>query len=242
MRCHSVVAGIVLSAFGCSDTWAQATGSLVVTLIVPATASVGVPTTVSTPITNPISAGGFVAVATLSVPDAAADLSGPRVFSGVTDPTGTVSLSALPFGVYSVCVEPQDGMHVSPCQWTQPPTVHLTSQQSSGTLNLILQPGVPVDIRIDDPNSLLSQGLDVGIATPQGHQHLIPMVQDSSGANYRMIAPFGVAASVDLLFGSSLNLVDGSGNAYTPLASAAAFSFATTDAGATFRYTLLKRN
>jgi len=115
MRCHSVVAGIVLSAFGCSDTWAQATGSLVVTLIVPATASVGVPTTVSTPITNPISAGGFVAVATLSVPDAAADLSGPRVFSGVTDPTGTVSLSALPFGVYSVCVEPQDGIHVSPC-------------------------------------------------------------------------------------------------------------------------------
>jgi hypothetical protein len=220
----------------------QTTGTLAVTVTLPLTVSTGVPTIVSTPITSTASPGGFVVVATLSVPDAAADFSGPRVFSDVADATGSVSFSGLPFGIYSVCVEPQDGIHVSPCQWTQPPTVHLTNQQVSGTINLILQPGIPVDIRIDDPNLLLSQGIDAGIATPQGHQHLIPIVQDPFGANYRMIAPFGVAASVDFLLGAGLDLLDNSGNDYSPLSAAAAFNLATTDLGKTFRYTLRKRN
>jgi len=242
MRCHPVLAGIVLSAFLGLSALAQTSANLTVNVTLPLALSTGVATVVSTPITNVASPSGFTVVATLSVPDAVADFSGPRVFSGTTDTTGSASFSGLPFGVYSVCVEPLDGIHVSPCQWAQPPTLHVTSQQASGTLNLILQLGVPVDIRIDDPDSLLSQGIDVGIATPQGHQHLIPMVQDSTGTNYRMIVPFGVAGAVDFLYGSALQLVDSSGNDFVPLAAVASFNLATTDVGKTFRYTLRKGN
>jgi hypothetical protein len=229
MRCHSVVAGIVLSAFVLSlNSWAQSTGTLAVQVAVPA---------IDTP-------NGFVVVATLSVPDSAADMSGPRVFPAITDINGNASFTGLPFGLYSVCAEPQTGLHVDNCRWAPPDVVHLTSQNPSGTLNLTLRRGVPIDIRIDDPDSLLTSAngsLEVGIATPLGHQHLAPIAQDAFGANYRMIAPFAIAASIDL-FSSGFQVVDNSGQNFTPTTSSAAFTFAQTDVSKFFRFTLRKRN
>jgi hypothetical protein len=70
MRCHSVLVGIVLSAFVISwNSQAQAASSLAVRVAIPA---------VDTPI-------GFVIIASLSVPDSAADLSCPRLFPATAD-------------------------------------------------------------------------------------------------------------------------------------------------------------
>jgi hypothetical protein len=229
MPCRSVVAGIILSAFVIlPNSWAQSTGTLVVQVAVPA-------------IDSPV---GFLVVAVLSVPDAQADFSGPRVFPAITDPSGSVSFSGLPFGMYSVCAEPQDGLHVDNCRWAPPDRVHLTSQSPSGTLNLTLRRGVAVDIRIDDPDSLLSSSnafVEVGVDTPRGHQHLFPIAQDPSGANYRVIAPFSVAAAVEVV-STGFHIVDATGQDFVPTSAAAAFNFASTDVSKFFRFTLRKRN
>lgn len=228
MRCRSVIAGIMLSAFiGSYVSWAQTSaGSISIALTTPGTDS----------------PAGFVVVATLSVPDSTDDFSGPRVFAAITDKGGNAAFTDLPFGLYSVCVEPQNSPYVEPCRWAQPDTVYLTSQSPSGSLSLRLRRGVPVDIRIDDPDSLLSQGLDIGLTTPRGYQHLAPVVQDSSGANYRMIVPFSVAAALNVLAASQLQLVDSSGSKFDSASPAAALSFAATDVGKTFQFVLRNRN
>ncbi len=181
MRCHASRFAIVLSALVIScNSWAQTTASLAVQVSAQGTDS----------------PSGLVVVASLSVPDTAAGFSGQRAFASVTDPTGQVAFTGLPFGLYSICVEPQNQLYVQPCQWVPPDTVHLTSQNTSGTVSLVVQRGVPVDIRIDDPDGLLSSstatapGVVARVVTPQGPLHLQPAAQDSGGrqlSNYRPV-------------------------------------------------------
>jgi hypothetical protein len=80
MRCHSAVAGIVLSACVISlNSWKESAGTRAVQAAVPA---------VDSP-------GGFVVVATHSVPDSAVDLPGPRAFPATTDSGVKVSFTRL---------------------------------------------------------------------------------------------------------------------------------------------------
>lgn len=150
---------------------------------------------------------GLLVVATLSVPDSATGFKGQRAFAAVTDVSGKLSFPGLPFGVYSVCVEPINLLFVDPCSWAAPLTIHLTTQHPSDTMTLPLGRGVPVDIRIDDPEGLLAphnngSRILVGIDTPARKVHLMPFAQDAGGVNYRIIAPPGVAASVQVAAGT----------------------------------------
>jgi hypothetical protein len=190
------------------------------------------------------SPSGLVVVASLSVPDTAAGFSGPRAFASVTDPTGQVSFTGLPFGIYSVCVEPKNQLFVEPCRWSPPPTVHLTTQNTSGTVGLAVQRGVPVDIRIDDPTGLLisastGQAVVTRVVTPQGPVHLRPVAQDAGGINYRIVAPPSVAASIQISAGG-LQILDGTGAPvnFSSVALAPSFNLGPTATGQFFRYTL----
>jgi len=233
MRCHASRFGIILSALIVScNSWAQTTATLLVQVAAQGSDS----------------PSGLVVVASLSVPDTAAGFSGQRAFASVTDPTGQVSFTGLPFGIYSVCVEPQNQLYVQPCQWSPPDTVHLTSQNTSGTVSLSVQRGVPVDIRIDDPDGLLSSAaaattpaVVARVVTPQGPLHLQPAAQDVGGINYRIIAPPSVAASIQISAGT-LNILDGTGTpvSFSSMASAPSFNLAPTATGQFFRYTLRK--
>lgn len=228
MRCHALYFGIILSAlFVCCNSWAQTTA----TLAVEVAAQTG------------YSPSGLVVVASLSVPDTAAGFSGQRAFASVTDTNGHVSFSGLPFGVYSVCVEPQNQIFVDPCQWAPPATTHLTSQTASDTVNLTVQKGIPVEIRIDDPEGLLSSpggyGLLVGVVTPVGPLHLRPVAQDSGGKNYSIIAPLTVAASIQVSAGG-LQVVDSTGSPVNFSGSAVAFNLGLADTSKFFRFTLRK--
>ena len=227
MRCHASHFGIILSALAipCA-AWAQTSGSLAVQVNVPS----GSP-------------AGLVVVASFSFPDTAAGLSGPRAFASVTNTAGQISFTGLPFGVYSVCAEPANGILIEQCQWAPPVTARLTSQNPAGSVNLTVPMGIPVDIRIDDPGGLLStpatnQGLSVSVATPAGPWRLRPVIQDSGGVNYRIIAPPNVAASFQIAAGS-LRIVDGTGSAVNFSAGVApSFSLNATSTGQFFRYRL----
>jgi hypothetical protein len=231
MRCHAWRFGIILSALIISCTsWAQTTATLAVQVAAQGSDS----------------PAGLVVVASLSVPDTAIGFSGQRAFASVTNATGQVSFTGLPFGIYSVCVEPQNQLFVEPCRWSPPATVHLTSQNAGGTVNLAVQRGIPVDIRIDDPDGLLSSSAAVPavvarIVTPQGPLHLQPAAQDPGGINYRIIAPPSVAASIQI-FAGALNILDGTGTpvSFSSMASAPSFNLAPTATGQFFRYTLRK--
>ena len=227
MRCHALYLGIVVSILAMSSAAsAQNTGTLSAQVIVPG----GSP-------------AGLVVVASLSVPDAAADLSGQRGFGVLTNMAGQASFAGLPFGIYSVCVEPNNGILVDHCLWAPPPTVHLTSQNPTGSINLTVLKGIPIDIRIDDPQGLLSspstnQGLSVSIVTPAGPHNLLPVIKDPGGVNYRILAPPSVASSIQISAGS-LQIVDPTGTAvnFSP-GSAPSFNFGSTSSGQFLRYRL----
>jgi hypothetical protein len=231
MRCHAsyfwtVFSGLIV----CSYCWAQTSATLAVQVSVLGTDS----------------PAGLVVVASLSVPDTAAGFTGQRAFASVTNSAGRVSFTGLPFGVYSVCAEPRNGIFVEPCRWSTPNTVHLTSQHTSDTVLLLVQRGIPVDFRLDDPDGLLSSpnsnhGLLVGVVTPLGPVILSPTAQDSGGINYRVIAPPSVAGFMQVFTGS-LRIVDNTGSLVNFAAQAAAFNFAPTDTGQFFRYTIRRSN
>jgi hypothetical protein len=232
MRCHASRFAIILSALVIScPSWAQTTATLAVQVAAQSSDSTS----------------GLVVVASLSLPDTAAGFSGQRAFASVTDATGQVSFAGLPFGIYSVCVEPQNQLYVQPCQWSPPATVHLSSQNTSGAVSLPVQRGIPVDIRIDDPDGLLSSSIATApavvarVVTPQGPLHLQPAAQDPGGINYRIIAPPSVAASIQI-FAGAFNILDGTGTpvSFSSMASAPSFNLAPTATGQFFRYTLRK--
>lgn len=229
MRRHAPHLGIVLAALIiCCNSWAQTSAALAVQVTGQGGAS----------------PSGLVVVASLSIPDTTAGFTGQRAFASVTDAAGQVSFAGLPFGLYSVCVEPQNQLFVEPCRWSAPDTIRLSSQKTSGSLNLAVQKGVPVEIRIDDPQGLLSssttgQGLLVGVATPAGPVQLHPVAQDSGGINYCIIAPPSVAASIQVSAGA-LQVVDGTGSQVNFSGGAAAFNLSPTATVQTFRYRVRK--
>jgi len=236
MRCHASHFGIIWSTLVITcNSWAQPVATQTAATLAVQVAAQGSD-----------SPSGLVVVASLSMPDTAAGYSGPRAFASLTNATGFVSFAGLPFGVYSVCVEPQNQIFVEPCRWSTPTTTHLTSQSSSGTLSLTVQRGIPVEIRVDDPEGLLSQsstghGLLVGVYTPAGPVRLRPAAQDSGGVNYRIIAPPSVAASIQMSAGG-LSILDATGTAVnvSSLTSAPSFNLAPTATTQFFRYTLQK--
>ena len=231
MRCHASHFIILSLCVVSCAAWAQSTGTITVQVNVPG----GSPS-------------GLVVVASLSVPDTAAGFSGQRAFASVTNASGQASFTGLPFGVYSVCVEPRNGTLIEPCLWAPPDTTHLTSQHASDSLNLTVSKGIPVDIRIDDPEGLLSapnagQGLAVGIVTPIGPVPLRPAAQDPAGVNYRIIAPPSVAAAIQIAAGA-LQIFDNTGNSvnFFPSSTSAgpSFNLSPTPTGQFFRYRLHK--
>lgn len=229
MRRHASHFGIILSGLIiCCNSWAQTSAALAVEVTAPGGGS----------------PAGLVVVASLSIPDTAAGFSGQRAFASVTNATGQVSFTGLPFGLYSVCVEPQNQILVEPCRWSAPNTIHLSSQSTSGSLNLAVQKGIPVEIRVDDPQGLLSSaatgnGMFVGVVTPTGPVQLHPVAQDSGGINYRIIAPPSVAASIQVSAGA-LQVVDGTGSLVNFSSPAAAFNLSPTATAQAFRYRLRK--
>jgi hypothetical protein len=223
MRCHARHFGIVLSALVIScNSWAQTSGTLAVQVNVPG----GSPS-------------GLVVVASLSFPDTAAGFSGTRVFAAVSDSAGRVSFSLLPFGIYSICAEPRNGILIEPCEWAVPDTVHLTAKNLSGNLNLTVPKGIPVNIRFDDPEGLIpsGKGLAVQIVTPLRPLNLYPSASDSAGVNYQLMAPPNVAASIQLLAGS-LRIVDGTGSPVKFASPASSFNLSSTVTNQFFRYTV----
>jgi len=188
------------------------------------------------------SASGLLVVLALAVPD---DMKAwPRVFAAVTDKLGLVHFANLAFGTYNVCVETLHAEFVDSCRWSAPDRVQLKSKHTSDLVNITLQRGVPIEIRVDDPSQLLTtaarQGksaLSVHILTPVGYQPLMPWAEDIGGHNYRIIAPANVAAKIRVDAGQ-LQVTDSFGQTADSLGHISQFTAVPSDSSKFLRFSV----
>jgi hypothetical protein len=139
--------------------------------------------------------------------------------SATTDAKGNHAAQAVPAGTYTVCVDAQAQPFLDPCKWSAAPNVQVKSGQTS-VLNIPLQLGVFLQIRFNDPHSLLT----LSEITPLDFPHVITgavfgkgaflaarrVGTDSAGQNYRMSVPSGVPLNL-WLFSKDVLLTDSQG-------------------------------
>ncbi len=150
--------------------------------------------------------------------------------SAVTDAKGSHAAQGLPQGTYQVCVDVSGQPFLDPCKWSTPPSVQVKSGQTS-VLTLSLRQGVFLQIRLNDPRSLLPTSV-----SPADSPHIITGVifgtgaflaaqrasVDSGGQNYRMPIPSGTPLNL-WLFSGHVSLADSQGKTVPATGSKMAF-------------------
>lgn len=96
--------------------------------------------------------------------------------SAVADASGNHKITGLPAGTYVVCAKAPGQPFLDPCDWALAPSVPVTAGAVS-TLNVQLQRGVYLDVRIND-----SQGLAVSSGNLFSMPHLVVGVIFGTGA------------------------------------------------------------
>lgn len=117
-----------------------------------------------------------------------------------TDRNGAYQFSRLVSGKYILCARPtsQTGL-VETCEWTtQPLTVTLGIGQALGGLQIVMERGARVEVRLDDPGQILANratqktgtDLSVGVWDWNGFFHALrPMGFDAGGQDMALTIP-----------------------------------------------------
>ena len=143
-----------------------------------------------------------------SIPDSVqadtkgAFLTGKGIQSGTVtaDSNGKFALAGLPAGTHSFCVNLPSAPYLDPCIWRQPVQTRVSSGAAVTQL-LVLEKGVYLKIRINDPLHLLPQTVDgpwtprklqVGVVYGTGAYHgVMNNTADSTGRTYQTVIPAG---------------------------------------------------
>jgi hypothetical protein len=129
----------------------------------------------------------------------AADPKG-RNLHAITDKAGAFSFSALPVGSYRICVQAPATDLLDPCQWSAPVIAKVIAGQAGSPVHIVLDQGIPLNIRIDDVGQLLAKSegkiagahLSVGVWGGNNLFHAAPIAgKDSSGRNHMIYVPKG---------------------------------------------------
>jgi hypothetical protein len=139
--------------------------------------------------------------------------------SSVTDAKGGHSLQGLPPGTYIVCADTPAQPLLDPCKWEAGVAVQVNSGQTS-VLNVPLQIGVFLQVRVNDPQHLLP----ASEKSPSDPPHLITgvffgkgaflaarrLASDAAGQTYQIAVP--TASPLKLwLFSRHVALADDQG-------------------------------
>lgn len=127
-------------------------------------------------------------------------VAGARSFSVSTDSRGFYQIANLPPGSYKVCPSALGMQLLDPCLWSaKHPLSNLQGGQTA-TVNVSLQAGGYVHVRIDDANAKIAASQKARNA-PAVHLnvtglhgtpiHLDEIAQDSQGRNYWVLVPQG---------------------------------------------------
>lgn len=184
---------------------------------------------------------GIVVVLTLVMPDTTASR---RAFADATDAGGAIHFASLPFGLYDICAQPRYAPFVDSCRWARADRVHLTSLHASETVRIKLTKGVTVDVRLDDPDQLLTTSSGSGrtpafvdVLTPIGYQPMPLAAEDAGGKNYRAIVPPNVTAKLRIS-AANLNIADDHGRGPDASGNNADISVAPADNSKFLRFTV----
>ena len=107
---------------------------------------------------------------------------GDTVVNGtaLTGANGAFAVAGLPPATYSLCASTPSAPYIDPCTWSQAAQVTVPAS-ASATQSLVLQKGVYLNVRVNDPMGLLPQVID-GPWTPR---KLLVGVRYGTGAYQR---------------------------------------------------------
>jgi hypothetical protein len=140
-----------------------------------------------------------------------------------TAANGSFTISGLPDGVYELCASPKSGPYLDPCNWSpEAPTAQIAEGKPATGVRLVLDKGMPLHVRIDDPGKLLdtlpgpnksSPHVLVGVFTRRRtFQPLGLTGKDASGQNRQTTVPMDRDVSLHI-FGRDVVVKDAAGAA-----------------------------
>lgn len=146
---------------------------------------------------------------------------GEAVLSGTvsTNANGKFTILALPSGVYLLCSNVPSAVYLDSCTWGRAVRVSV-SAGAIASASLVLQKGVYLNVRVNDPQGLLPHVVDgpwtprkllVGVAYGTGaYQAAGNTAVDSAGRSYQLIIPAGKPFSL-WLYSTDIALLDANG-------------------------------
>lgn len=143
--------------------------------------------------------------------------------SALTTKDGSVTLTSVPDGTYSVCPHPPTPRLLPPCDWmTTEPRATVENGQAMNVAPITLQPAVDFYVRVNDPQGKRSAlegktpgtGLFLAVRAPNGRIFPIPMTtKDATGSDHHLSVP----AETDLDFTVSSSVFSISDNLSRPI-------------------------
>jgi hypothetical protein len=122
----------------------------------------------------------------------------PAVFTQ-TDAAGTFQFTDLSQGSYRICVDVPDGDLLDPCDWSESPvTLDVKADQTVTGIQVKLERGVWVEVRIDDDKRTFraveapGTGATVLVGVYGPDEQYLPareVREDGQGRTYRMLVP-----------------------------------------------------
>ncbi len=162
------------------------------------------------------------------------------------DATGGFALTGLPAAAYLLCASVPSAPYLDPCTWGQAVRTAVSAGATTNQ-NLVLEKGVYLNVRVNDPVALLPQVIDgpwtprkllAGVAYGSGAYEGAPNIAvDSTGRNYQLIIPAGVPFSL-WLYSTDVALADATGRAVAAPAAGIPFQ-ASAGQDQTFKFTVL---
>lgn len=124
--------------------------------------------------------------------------SGPQTGVAVADEAGAFSFRDLVPGSYALCVQGERHDYVDKCAWSTPYLAQVSGANDTVTANIALEPGVRVQIVVQDPKRLLAMPgrtgatgqIAVGIWMKNGMFRAVPRVtQADQSAAWEAVLP-----------------------------------------------------
>jgi hypothetical protein len=150
----------------------------------------------------------------------------PTSYSATTDSQGVFSVTLPAVGFYSVCVGAAGQQLLNNCEWNLAQSVVQVTASSATALTVItLQTGIPVSIRLDDPNALLPKlgtsgnaWVRFAVSESNGHSHWAAAVSaDNKGFNYQVLVPIGASSLTFSVQAYNVNIVNQNNAVVNPL-------------------------
>lgn len=129
-------------------------------------------------------------------------IAAPRSYSTVTDPQGRYVVTNLPPASYKVCPSAPGMTLLDPCLWSAKHPLTNVAGGQSVTVNVVLEKGVYLNVRLDDPGAKVAAAeaktigakvFDLSIRGTHGTPlSLEEAARDQNGRNYWIAVPKGV--------------------------------------------------